>query len=289
MRILILGGDGMLGHQLLRQFHRNHEVRVTLRQDAWTYADYGLFHPDNACFGVDVRSTERLAEVFAEFRPEAVINAVGIIKQRSIAKESIPSLEINALLPHRLAVLCRMGAARLIHLSTDCVFSGSKGGYTVEDIADAIDLYGRTKFLGEVHDDHCVTLRTSIIGLELARKKSLIEWYLAQQGTIKGFVRAIYTGLTTMEMARIIENVLTRHTDLSGVWQVASQPISKYDLLCRLTGKLQRNDIRIIPDEQFVCDRSLDGTRFAQRTGYIAPDWDAMLDELADRIRQRKA
>lgn len=289
MRVLILGGDGMLGHKLLEHFQASHETRVTLRQDLSAYRGIGLFRRGNSFSGIDVRSTERLIEVLSEFRPQVVLNAVGIVKQRRTARESTPSLEINALLPHRLAVLCRMVDARLVLMSTDCVFSGTRGNYTEEDQADATDLYGRTKYLGEVGEPNCVTLRTSIIGLELARKASLIEWYLAQRGTIRGFDNAIYTGFTTTEIARVIERILTCHAGLSGTWHVASAPITKYDLLQRLTSKLNRRDIVIERDTEFVCDRSLDGSRFNRQIDYSPPSWDAMLDELAQEIRQRRA
>jgi dTDP-4-dehydrorhamnose reductase len=287
MRILILGGDGMLGHQLLRHFEQGYETRVTLRGDFSSYTRHSLFHAGNSYVDVDVRSMDRLIEVLSDFRPQAVVNAVGIVKHRAEAKEAIPSLEINALVPHRLVLACRMIDARLVHMSTDCVFSGNRGVYSEDDISDATDLYGRSKYLGEVSDEGCITLRTSIIGLELARKASLIEWYLAQRGTIRGFNRAIFTGFSTAEMARVIERVLTQYPDLSGVWQVASKPISKYALLARLTQKLGRKDLSIECDETFVCDRSLDGSRFNQRTAYVPPSWDAMLDELVQQIRER--
>jgi len=288
MRILILGGDGMLGHQLLRHFEGRYETRVTLRQDSTAYAGYGLFRKGNSYAGIDVRSTERLIEVLSDFRPQAVVNAVGIVKQRGTVNESNASLEINALLPHRLAVLCRMIGAYLVHMSTDCVFTGTKGSYTEDEISDATDLYGRSKFFGEVNCQGCITLRTSIIGLELARKTSLIEWYLAQHGRIPGFDRALYTGFSTAEMARVVERVLVQHAGLSGVWHVASAPISKYALLTRLNQKLGRTDLLIERDETFVCDRSLDGSRFNRQTGYTPPSWDAMLDELAQQIRERE-
>lgn len=288
MRILILGGDGMLGHQLLQHLGGRYETRVTLRQGLTAYARYDIFHAGNSYTGIDVRSTDRLIEVLSDFYPQAVINAVGIVKQRATAKESVPSLEINALLPHRLAVLCRMIGARLVHMSTDCVFAGAKGGYTEDDIPDAIDLYGRSKYMGEICDEGCVTLRTSIVGLELARKAGLIEWYLAQHGVISGFDRAIYTGFTTAEMARIIERVLTRHFNLSGIWHVASAPISKYALLAGLTRRLGRTGLTIERDTQFVCDRSLNATRFNQLTGYVPPTWEAMLDELAQQVRNAR-
>jgi len=283
VRILILGGDGMLGHQLLKTLAPRHEVKVTLRQDLETYVPYKLFDNTNTYAGIDVRSLERLTEVVADFRPQAVINAVGIVKQRPTAKESIPSLEINALLPHRLTVLCCAVGARLIHLSTDCIFSGKKGNYQETDASDAEDLYGKTKFLGEVHDGHCLTLRTSIIGLELARKKSLLEWFLAQTGKVKGFTNAIYTGFTTLEMGRIIEDMLLNHPEASGVYQVSSDPINKYDLLLLFRDKLGRQ-IEILPDDTFRCDRSLDSTRFRQEFSYEPPTWEEMIEELSGQI-----
>jgi dTDP-4-dehydrorhamnose reductase len=280
MRILILGGDGMLGHQLLKTLSLRHEAKVTLRQDLEAYRHYGLFTGSNAYTGIDVRSLSRLTEVMAYFKPDAVINAVGIIKQRPTAKESIPSLEINALLPHRLSVLCRVSGARLVHMSTDCVFNGKKGNYQESDPSDAEDLYGKSKYLGEVYENHCITLRTSIIGFELSRNKSLLEWFLAQSGTVKGFTKAIYTGFTTLEMSRIIEMLLLKHPEAHGVYHVSSNPINKYDLLLLFREKLAKH-IEISPDTEFVCDRSLDSTRFRREFDYLPPAWHAMVTELA--------
>jgi dTDP-4-dehydrorhamnose reductase len=297
MRILILGGDGMLGHRLLMHLQQQeHDVRVTLRQQLadYYYAQYGLFTQENSYTGVEVRDMGRLLEVMADFRPEAVVNAVGIIKQREAAKEAIPSLEINSILPHRLALLCNATGARLVHMSTDCVFSGRRGNYTEDDVADAEDLYGRTKLLGEVTQPGCVTLRSSIIGLELSRTKKkkkktgLIEWFLAQRGEIRGFTKAIYTGLTTAEMSRVIERVLLEHPELSGLWQVASAPINKYDLLVRFSEVLGRRDIEIIPDDAVKIDRSLVPVAFEKATGYSAPGWDEMLEELGAEVHQRQ-
>ncbi len=290
MRILILGGDGMLGHRLhMHLLQRDHDVRVTLRRGLADYARYELFTPENSYTGVEVRDQGKLLEAFANFRPEAVVNAVGIVKQRGAAKEAIPSLEVNSLLPHRLALLCRAAGARLVHMSTDCVFSGRRGNYTEEDIPDPEDLYGRTKLLGEVAEPGCVTLRTSILGLELSRKTGLIEWFLAQKGTtIWGFTKAIYAGLTTAEMSRVIERVLVEHPELSGVWQVASEPISKYDLLVRFSEILGRDDVNIVPEDSVRIDRSLSALAFEKATGYSAPDWNEMLEELGAEVRQRQ-
>lgn len=277
----------MLGHQLFRSWRSRHVVAVTLRRPFAEYASFGLFDPTSAYDRVDVRDLNRVAAVLDEFRPEAVVNAAGIIKHRDEGQQRLPSLEINAVFPHRLRELCVAVGSRLVHISTDCVFSGRRGDSTEHDPPDAQDVYGLSKYLGEVTAAPAVTLRTSIIGLELARKTGLVEWFLAQRGPIRGFTRAIYTGLTTVEMNRVIEHVLIDHPDLAGMWQVASAPITKYDLLARLAGHLGRRDVEVRPDPEFVCDRSLNGDAFTLRTGYRAPSWDAMLAELAHQIRQR--
>lgn len=287
MRILILGGDGMLGHQVFEHLRQRHEVRVTLRQELNAYKEFGLFDSQNAYTGIDVRSLSRLVEVFADFRPQAVVNGVGIVKQRPTAKESIPSLEINALLPHRLSVLCKASATRLVHMSTDCVFSGKKGNYQENDISDAEDLYGKSKFLGEVYDRHCITLRTSIIGKELSRKKSLVEWFLAQREPVKGFKNTIFSGFTTVEMSRIIEKMLVQHPEAFGLFHVSSDPVSKFDLLTLIKEKMNC-DIEIIPDETFHCDRSLDSTIFRKEFNYTPPTWEAMIEELIKNLRGDK-
>ncbi|HSD60200.1 MAG TPA: SDR family oxidoreductase [Burkholderiales bacterium] len=282
MRVLILGGDGMLGHRLLQHLRPRHDVRATLRRDLEAYAGLGLFSPANAWGGVDVRSPERLLEVMAEFRPEAMVNCVGIVKQRAEAEDHLPSIEINALLPHRLARLARTAGARLVHLSTDCVFSGKRGNYRESDPADAEDLYGRSKYLGEVAEDGCLTLRTSIIGREVSRRNGLLEWFLSQRGkTVKGFRHALFSGFTTAEMSRIIERLLTAFPDASGLYQVSSEPISKHDLLAKINQAL-RLGIEIVPDDAFRCDRSLESGRFRAEFGYRPPSWDEMVAELRD-------
>lgn len=286
MRILILGGDGMLGHQLFKHLRSNHDVKVTLRQDPSAYSQYGLFDAGNAYTSIDVRSSERLFEVAADFLPEAIVNGVGIVKQRTSAKESIPSLEINSLLPHRLAVLCKAIGARLVHLSTDCVFSGMKGNYVESDASDADDLYGKSKFLGEVRERHCLTLRTSIIGRELSRKKSLLEWFLAQRETVSGYKKAIFSGFTTLEMSRIIEKMLVRHQEASGLYHVSSTPISKFDLLVMIKEKLSV-PVEVLPDESMLCDRSLDSARFRQEFHYTPPSWEEMIEELKIQYQRK--
>jgi len=281
MRILILGGAGMLGHQLWRTLHRDHEVWVTLRKPVAHYGAHALFDPARAFTGVDVGNADTLESIFRSVKPEAVVNCIGIIKQLKEAKDPMVSLAINSMLPHRIARLCDLVGARMIHISTDCVFSGRRCNYQEADISDAEDLYGRTKFLGEVHEPHCVTLRTSIIGRELETRSGLIEWFLSQDGRdIRGYRKALYTGFTTHELARVIHSVLFRHTDLSGLWQVSSDCINKFDLL-QIAVPLFNWKGRMTPDDSFACDRSLDSSRFRTHTGYQPPSWESMLGELA--------
>ena len=288
MRILIFGGDGMLGHRLLQSWRERHDVWVTLRQSAPAYGRYADLFAGRGIFDLDVRRLQGVVDAVEAVKPDAVVNAVGIVKQRPNANEAIPSLEVNALFPHRLAQVCAAARARMIHLSTDCVFSGSKGGYVETDVPDAEDLYGRSKLLGEVVEPHCLTLRASMIGLELGRQGSLVEWFLSQRGRIKGFRRAIYSGLTTEEMARAIEHFLVQQPELGGLWHLSSSPIDKYDLLSRLSERLGRSDLEIVPDDEFVCDRSLDSRALQGKTTYRVPSWDFMLDELAKSIRRRE-
>ncbi len=280
MRVLILGGDGMLGHRLLKELAPAHEVKVTLHREWDAYRACGLFSEANAFAGVDARADGGLERVFAAFRPQAVVNCVGIVKQRAEAADAIASIEVNSLLPHRLAALCGAAGARLLHLSTDCVFSGRKGGYTEADVPDAEDLYGRSKLLGEVAQPGCLTLRTSIIGRELSRRTGLLEWFLAQRGgTVKGFRQAIFSGFTTAEMSRIIGKLLAGHPGASGLYHVSSEPISKHDLLAKVNRALGLG-ITIEPDDSFRCDRSLDSGRFRAGFGYRPPPWDEMVAEL---------
>jgi dTDP-4-dehydrorhamnose reductase len=282
MRILILGGDGMLGHSFfvhLGSVKARPDVRVTLRQEMKAYQAYGIFTPANAFACIDARSIERLVEVLAEFQPEVVINCVGIVKQRSAAKESIPCLELNALLPHRLAILCKMIGARLVHLSTDCVFSGNKGNYTEDDVMDAVDLYGRTKALGEVHEKHCLTIRTSSVGYELGSQKGLLEWFLSQRGPVNGFVNAIYTGLATPELSRVVESLIFDYPSACGLYQISGNPINKYELLT-LFKRILNHPIEVIPEGRFRCDRSLDSRRFRKEFSYAPPSWEAMIESL---------
>jgi dTDP-4-dehydrorhamnose reductase len=271
----------MLGHKLVQLFSSRYETWTTFRGSVHRYQPFGFFTPEHAIGDVDAFNFDTLVAALARARPAVVINCIGIIKQLPTATDPITSLTINALLPHRLAVLCRASGARLIHISTDCVFSGRRGAYQEIDISDAEDLYGRTKFLGEVSGPGSLTLRTSIIGRELHTTSGLVEWFLGQAGgQVRGFSRAIYTGFTTLELARVIAHVIDRAPNLCGLYQVSSEPINKYDLLCQLRDVFQV-PVVIEPQPEPAIDRSLDSRRFRSAVGYVPPAWPDMLRELA--------
>lgn len=284
MKILVLGGSGMLGHRLWMNLRKEHEVWVTVRGEQNPFPSIPEFPQEFIRYRVDGLMFEEITRAVASIQPDLVINCIGLIKQMGhLAKDPLFSILLNSLLPHRISLVCRAAKIRLIHISTDCVFSGKRGNYTEEDQSDAEDLYGRTKFLGEVYYPHCVTLRTSIIGLELKKRLGLIEWFLSQQGTINGFRKAVYTGFTTDELSRIICDFVIPNPELHGLYHVSSQPISKYDLL-EIANDAFKKSVNIQPDDEFFCDRSLDSTRFRQFTGYQPPSWQDMLDELASSL-----
>lgn len=281
-KVLILGGTGMLGHVLFRQLHL--QINLDVYATARTSSGLSLwFSPDlmkKIRADVDVYNFDTVIHVFASIQPDIVINCIGLIKQLPIANNPLSSITLNALLPHRISMICRSSDARMIHISTDCVFDGKKGNYTETDSSNANDLYGRSKFLGEVaYPPHCLTLRTSIIGHELKSKIGLIEWFLAQKGKINGFTHAIYSGFPTVELAHIITDYILPNKDLSGVYHVSSDPISKYDLL-KLTAKRYRKQIKIEPYDDFCQDRSLDSSVFRRITGYTPPSWPELIDNM---------
>ena len=191
-------------------------------------------------------------------------------------KEPLQAINVNSTFPHRLSILCEQYSCRLIHIGTDCVFSGEKGMYTEVDKSDAFDLYGRTKSLGEVDYPHAITLRTSIIGHELNSSSSLTDWFLKQEVSIKGYKTAIFSGLPTLELARIIRDYVIPHPHLRGVYNVSAAAISKYDLLS-LVSKIYNKKTVIYPDEQVEVNRSLDSNKFCAATGYVAPSWPELI------------
>lgn len=282
MRVLVLGATGMLGHKIVQTFRSRFDTWATARSRHPFPEGCKLLEDDRILCGVDVSRFDSVIRAFADVNPDAVINCIGIVKQLQAAKDPLISIEINSLLPHRLVQLCQAAGARLIHIATDCAFSGRKGMYRESDASDAEDLYGRTKFLGEVAAPGCLTMRTSIIGRELDTRNGLVEWFLSSKGgRVRGFRRAIFSGFPTHVLARIIAEVLENHRDLEGLYNVSAQPINKYDLLVLLNEAFNLG-IEIESEGDFVCDRSLDSTRFRAVTGFQPPSWPEMVREMAD-------
>ena len=284
MRILVLGGEGMLGHKVFQELSQRFETFATFRdgRGLWsTFPMYEAVEPGRLLGGVDALDFSSVVRAMGQAHPDVVINCIGIIKQLKEANDPIISLRLNSLFPHQLADLCAATGARLFHMSTDCVFSGRKGNYAEDDTPDADDLYGRSKLLGELNRPGCLTIRTSIFGRDFLKQNALLEWFLSQRGgRVKGYKNAIYTGFTTQALARIMGDLIAGHPQLSGLYQVASRPISKYDLLVKIREAMQLN-VEIEPFDDPPCDRSLNAGRFVSATGYRIPDWDELIAELA--------
>ena len=286
MRILVLGGSGMLGHKMFQTLgQRFPDTWCTIRGRVAgsLLARIPLFTDSTRIVeNVDVMALGAVDDHLAALRPDVVVNCVGIVKQRGEAKAAIPSITVNSLLPHRLAAALQPWNGRLVHISTDCVFNGRRGRYTEDDLPDAEDLYGRSKALGEVTESNALTLRTSMIGRELTGHRSLLDWVLAQQGrTISGYRRAFYSGVTTNELASVVGRLIEERPALSGLYQIASDTITKYDLL-RLIVDAYGLDIEVVADDAFFCDRSLVGARFAAAAGYHCPPWPALIAALRE-------
>jgi len=280
MRLLVLGAAGMLGHAVLRMFAQSPGyVTMGTVRSANSAAQLAASLRDSLVVGVDVEHSDSLTRAFALARPDIVVNCVGVVKQLAEADDPLAAIPINSLLPHRLARLCALTGARLIHVSTDCVFSGTKGMYNESDRSDAEDLYGRSKYLGEVDYPHAITLRTSIIGPELQGARSLVGWFMAQQGSVKGFARAVFSGLPTVELARIMRDHVIPRPELRGLWHVSADPINKFDLLTLLATTYGKT-IEVVRDDQLVIDRSLNSDRFRAAAGYVPPPWPDLLRQM---------
>lgn len=268
----------MLGHTLFRYLSEDSslEVYTTVRSAKELSGWLPTNRMKKVRQDVDIHHADSLVKVFAEVKPDLVVNCIGIIKQIPEAQDPLAAIDANALLPHRIALLSDAVGARMIHVSTDCVFNGKKGGYREGDFSNATDLYGRTKLLGEVVYPHCVTLRTSIIGHELKGNYGLVEWFLRQRENVQGYRKVIYSGLPTVELARIIRDYVIPNPEMTGLYHVSSNPITKYELL-KLINVQYGKKMEIEPEDSIRLDRSLDSSLFRSLTGYYPPTWTEMV------------
>ncbi len=281
MKILVLGGSGMLGHKLVQQWRSEFDVWTTLRGSLSDYERFKLFPPDRTIDSISVDDIDAVERAVAEIRPDVIFNAVGIVKQIPTAKNTVTTLMINAVLPHQLAAIAERHGSRLIQISTDCVFDGVRGMYSEEDHPNATDLYGKSKHLGEVESGNALTLRTSIIGRELMTSHGLVEWALSERGkSVKGYVNAVFSGFPTIVLADIISDLIRNHRDLSGLYHLSSEPINKFELL-NLIKKSYGIELEIEPFEDFHIDRSLDSKRFRDATGFAPAAWPELIERMA--------
>lgn len=285
LRVLVFGATGMLGATLFRAFSEDPTLEAfgTIRSASGAQH----FEPelrDALIPNIDLKGENGPLAAFSIAKPDIVVNCVGIIKQLPNANDHLESLAINSSLPHRLAKYSSIAGARLIHFSTDCVYSGKGGQYKEEDFPDAYDLYGRTKYLGEVDYENAITLRTSIIGHELASAMSLVDWFLSQSGEVKGFRKAIFSGLPTIEVARVIRECVIPNPELRGLFHLSVDPINKYDLL-RLIAETYGKNISIVPDDQLAIDRSLNSNRFKTATGFAPRPWPDLIKAMHEDYR----
>jgi dTDP-4-dehydrorhamnose reductase len=284
MRAVVLGGNGMLGHKIWQIFENKIDTFVLARAPYSMYHNYDIFDYDRWISGMDAQNFEAIARILKYLDPNVVINCIGIVKQLPEAEDPPLAISINALFPHKLANICNNIGSRIIHISTDCVFSGRNGMYKEDDIPDPVDLYGRSKLLGEIYGENCLTIRTSFIGRELGSHNGLVEWLLnTKNQKINGYVNAIFSGFTTDALARILFDVVSNHSRLSGIYHISSEPISKYDLLQRLR-EAYKLDIEIEPYKDYYCNRSLDSSRFRTVTGIVPPRWDEMISGLLNDL-----
>lgn len=276
----MLGSTGLIGSTLLRVLAESASLNVfgTVRSDSASQLSKNI-SPSNIFTGIEVEINSRILDVFLNLRPDVVINCIGATKHKDDGNRHINAIKLNSLLPHRLAQMCALSNARLIHVSTDCVFSGERGLYREEDMPDADDIYGRTKALGEVVYGDALTIRTSTIGHELNTNYGLLDWFLSQKTQCKGYKKAVFSGLPTVILAEVIRDYILNDGALVGLYHVAAEPINKYDLL-KLIAEVYGKKINIDLDESFIIDRSLDSTKFNNATGFKAPKWSELIQQM---------
>lgn len=279
-RVLVLGAAGMLGHKVLQRLGAGIEAAGAVRKEDPQIEELASLTGATIHAGMDATNFSTVARVMAVASPDVIVNCVGVIKQREGRTQREEMVRVNALFPHELAHACQASGARLIHLSTDCVFSGKRGMYGEADDADPVDAYGMSKLLGEPLADDALTIRTSMIGRELRGFHSLLEWFLRQRGEVRGFVHAIFSGLTNIALADEISRIIRDLPELRGLHHVAAEPIAKYDLLHRLADAYGM-DVHVNADDGPRCDRSLSAARYRELTGFTPPSWDQMIREMA--------
>lgn len=283
MKIVILGATGLIGHKLLQTVNESeHDAYGIIHGSKMTFANIDFLQSDSIVESVDVLEFDKLHGILHYIQPNVVLNCVGITKRKEDINDPIQAVSVNSLFPHRLANLASEMNFRVIHFSTDCVFNGDIGNYLEESVTTGVDTYGKTKALGEIRYPHTLTIRSSFIGRELAGRTEHLEWLISQNGrTIKGFTHAMYSGVSTIYISRVVLDIIENHPELSGLYQLATPDhISKYDLLC-LARDTFHLDIEIVPESDYKIKPTLDGSKLKNAIGLVVPDWQEMMSELA--------
>jgi dTDP-4-dehydrorhamnose reductase len=280
LKVLVLGSSGLIGSTTLRVLSERSDWQVygSIRSDS-IRPFLPKISADKLISNLDVDNLSSIIQTISEIRPDVVINCIGATKHKKEGNSPINAIELNSLLPHRLAQVCALAGVRFIHISTDCVFSGKDGFYSESAFADADDVYGRSKALGEVTYGGALTLRTSTIGHELQSNYGLLNWFLSQKSSCKGFNKAIFSGLPTVVFAQVIRDVVIENTQLTGLYHVAAQPINKYDLL-KMIANVYKKEINIEADDSLIINRSLDASLFNQATGYNPHTWQSLIETM---------
>lgn len=276
MRVLILGADGMIGHKMAQTFAK-YPIDLGLNSRYNSKFIRKIF-PKASIFEYDLNK-KKIEQLLNYYNPEFIINAVGITIRRGACGDQKTNY-INAILPREIDTWCMSNNKKQIHFSTDCVFSGKKGNYSDFDLTDADDSYGKTKGLGEINSDNTLTIRSSMIGRELFNNTELLEWVVKHKNQkINGFDNAVYSGVTTLWMSKTVYKIIKNLPKLSGIWNVSSRPISKYELIKKINDQFMLN-IDIVRDSSFYSNKSLNSNRFFSETNFEIPNWDDMLSEL---------
>jgi dTDP-4-dehydrorhamnose reductase len=289
MKVLVLGATGMLGYSIYSNLSENKALNVfgTVRSISGK-DNYFKDLTENLVLGVDIYDFDSVISVVNDIKPDVVINCIGLIKQHDVSKLHTDAVYVNALLPHKLAKLCSASGAKLIHFSTDCVFTGEIGNYTEQSKPDALDLYGSSKRLGEVDYGGHLTLRTSIIGHELTSDVSLVDWFLSQSVSVKGFTKAIFSGLPTAYIAKLLTDQILTKVELSGLYHLSVDPIDKFTLLS-LVSEVYEHEIEIQPSESLKIDRSLNSSKLRNELGFVTPTWPELIEFMNMDYKKRYA
>lgn len=289
MNVLVLGATGMLGYSIYSNLSENKSLDVfgTVRSIG-DKVNYFKDLTENLVQGVDIYDFDSVISVVNDIKPDVVINCIGLIKQHDVSKLHTDAVYVNALLPHKLAKLCSASGAKLIHFSTDCVFTGEIGNYTEKSKPDALDLYGSSKRLGEVDYGGHLTLRTSIIGHELTSDVSLVDWFLSQSGSVKGFTKAIFSGLPTAYIAKLLTDQILTKVELSGLYHLSVDAIDKFTLLT-LVSEIYKHEIEIQPSESLKIDRSLDSSKLRNEIELVTPTWPELIEFMNMDYKKRYA